>query len=390
MLKYHRKHMQMTLEEGAEGICSISYLSKVENNLIECKKFYLDLLKVKYQVKETSHLEKDVESDLKIIEQHILYGGDLTIDLDEKYRDIQNHQSILIKYYHAMVHHKTKKASQYQRELFLMIAHLSHYELTLLCLVIAKFAYMHNKYQEGYEVISVLPIEKSPYRHLFLHIMRYRLLCAFKLKNENEIRMLYPKFRKEAIIQEAYQLHQEMQRQYLYYEAELIHPVDMAFKVETLDYLLPNEKEFILGLSLFHDQRYETALNHLSMVCHLDMDAMIVYMLTLDKLEHKELIIKLKDNMEFINQSNDAKVLYQHLICKYSDDKSDILHYLRTCILGVGMITHHYHILEYLMIDSQKLFAKYQYYKEATQVVQEIHPKLKSLKKAQQCLILET
>ena len=34
-IKFKRKEMNMTLEEGAEGICSVSYLSKLENNLIE-------------------------------------------------------------------------------------------------------------------------------------------------------------------------------------------------------------------------------------------------------------------------------------------------------------------------------------------------------------------
>lgn len=40
-----KKTKNMTLNEGAEGICSISYLSKVENNLIEPSELILNDLK---------------------------------------------------------------------------------------------------------------------------------------------------------------------------------------------------------------------------------------------------------------------------------------------------------------------------------------------------------
>ena len=33
-IKFKRKAMNMTLEEGSEGICSVSYLSKIENEAI--------------------------------------------------------------------------------------------------------------------------------------------------------------------------------------------------------------------------------------------------------------------------------------------------------------------------------------------------------------------
>jgi len=37
MIRHQRRKMNLTLEEGAEGNCSVSYLSKVENNqIISC------------------------------------------------------------------------------------------------------------------------------------------------------------------------------------------------------------------------------------------------------------------------------------------------------------------------------------------------------------------
>ena len=44
--------MGMTLEEGAAGICSISYLSKLENNQIEPNLDFVDQLVERFDIKE--------------------------------------------------------------------------------------------------------------------------------------------------------------------------------------------------------------------------------------------------------------------------------------------------------------------------------------------------
>src|SRR5690606_2604348 len=61
ILKHHRLKLNLTLEDSAEGICSISYLSKIENSLIRPSQKYLLQLAEKYnanfQFQPTTHQE---------------------------------------------------------------------------------------------------------------------------------------------------------------------------------------------------------------------------------------------------------------------------------------------------------------------------------------------
>ena len=50
IVRWERKRRNMTLHEGAEGICSVSYLSKVENSLIEPSEQILDNLKKRLEI----------------------------------------------------------------------------------------------------------------------------------------------------------------------------------------------------------------------------------------------------------------------------------------------------------------------------------------------------
>lgn len=52
IVRWHRKQKNMTLNEGADGICSISYLSKVENSLIEPSEQILEDLKKRFEFED--------------------------------------------------------------------------------------------------------------------------------------------------------------------------------------------------------------------------------------------------------------------------------------------------------------------------------------------------
>jgi hypothetical protein len=71
----------------------------------------------------------------------------------------------------------------------------------------------------------------------------------------------------------------------------------------------------------------------------------------------------------------------RHLKYKYTADKDQILHYLRQEILGVHELTDDYVILNYLMLDAQSLFSKYNHYKDAIGVMNKFLPKIRRMQK---------
>ena len=64
IVRWERKRRNMTLHEGAEGICSVSYLSKVENSLIEPSEQILDNLKKRLEI------ETLIDFDLQRYDEH--------------------------------------------------------------------------------------------------------------------------------------------------------------------------------------------------------------------------------------------------------------------------------------------------------------------------------
>jgi transcriptional regulator with XRE-family HTH domain len=66
-IRLKRKELGMTLEEGAEGICSISYLSKLENNQIDPNLDFVDQLVDRFGLKDQIAFDiESYESDLSI------------------------------------------------------------------------------------------------------------------------------------------------------------------------------------------------------------------------------------------------------------------------------------------------------------------------------------
>ncbi|MFC7319529.1 helix-turn-helix domain-containing protein [Halobacillus campisalis] len=94
LIKQHRKFKDMTLEELADGICSVSYLSKIENNTISASKEMYRLLGEKLNI----HLENlNEEFDDKIYEKLIdwhksiqLKNTTLMENLHEECRNLLN------------------------------------------------------------------------------------------------------------------------------------------------------------------------------------------------------------------------------------------------------------------------------------------------------------
>lgn len=65
LLRTKRKQLNMTQEELAKGVCSISYLSKIENNLVEVSNFYIYKLMEKLNVIDEYKKINDVNIDFK-------------------------------------------------------------------------------------------------------------------------------------------------------------------------------------------------------------------------------------------------------------------------------------------------------------------------------------
>ncbi|GAA0501213.1 tetratricopeptide repeat protein [Salinibacillus aidingensis] len=92
LIKYHRTRKKMTQKELATGICSVSYLSKIENETIEPSQDVLQLLG------DRLHISLDMQEDNQDVEQRLLdwYSIIKTNNYEKAHEEYQKLQ----KYYH--------------------------------------------------------------------------------------------------------------------------------------------------------------------------------------------------------------------------------------------------------------------------------------------------
>ncbi|QHS24065.1 tetratricopeptide repeat protein [Virgibacillus sp. MSP4-1] len=93
LIKYHRTRKKMTQKELATGICSVSYLSKIENETIEPSEDVLQLLG------DRLHISLDMQEDNEDIEERILNWNDLI--KNKNYEKAHEEYNNLQKIYHG-------------------------------------------------------------------------------------------------------------------------------------------------------------------------------------------------------------------------------------------------------------------------------------------------
>ena len=104
-VKYKREEMNMTLEEASAGICSLSYLSKLENNIIKPSEHFVEKFKRRFNIEEDYVYDSD---DFKVILEKIiqalLLDETLEKDILENFEQREDYESVLVSFaYYVLI-----------------------------------------------------------------------------------------------------------------------------------------------------------------------------------------------------------------------------------------------------------------------------------------------
>ena len=380
-IKFKRKEMNMTLEEGADGICSISYLSKLENNLIDPGERFIASLIERFDLEEIYNQDyAQYLSHTKEINEHLFNGTVPTEDMPAYYGKRKDYQALLVKMGYYLLIHEYEEASKSIPDLRAYIPNLQQDEFALFIILSAQMLYNGHRYSDAYEVLLLAPKFDDLNQKTVLMMLKWRLFCAFKMNKISEVLNHYPTYVNMTVDIENYHLLQEMRNRYVQFEAVYKNPEDIQKMLEKMNTLTKEEKDYTLARSLFHHQEYDTVIIYAKSYYRNKSDWLILYLMSLDyEKKHEEIIYVLDHSDELSDVCKTAKVLLSHLRHKYQSEKSQLLNYLRREILGIRHLSDEYQVLDYLMMDAQNLFSKHQHYKEAVQVTTHYIPRLKTL-----------
>lgn len=378
-IRLRRKELKMTLEEGAEGICSISYLSKLENNQIDPNLDFVDQLVDRFDLKE------QIKFDIERYEQDLIELTDLMLNLEkpkrcyiEAYRDREDHQARMIQLIESTLNEEYTSTREHFKVVQQFIPNLRQSELTMILLCMAEALLHQEHYQDAYRLICEIPLaHKEIYVHYIL-ALRIRLRLSFLMHKTADIGLYYHHYLNVVDTEGYDHLSKEMKLQYLLHLAHYHLPKEIKRMESTIDRF--NQLEHLpYAISCFVHMRYDDVI-HMTRIRKSLSGWLIIYLLSLEQKEQYDELIHVINNRLPEQLTSAEETIVNHMRAKYIRSHKDLLHHLRRDIMINKVSSDHPMMLEYIMMDSSRLFAKSQFYKEANQVISLYQPYIKSLK----------
>ncbi|TNF08853.1 MAG: XRE family transcriptional regulator [Bacillota bacterium] len=383
-IRYKRKQMNMTLEEACEGICSISYLSKLENNQIEPGNRFIDQLIERFQLHESFEIDNDkYESDKAMMAHALLLEDHIGNDLMERYQHRDDYQAYLIQMYDAVVSKNMQTAMEKYNAIRGYVVNLQDDELALFFQLTSILLYRKHRFSEAYNLLQDIPEMAHNDEVLALTTTKLKLMNAFRMHKQSEISTSYHFYLNKLIERHDYHQVNKIKFAHMTYEASFLCRKLVYKTIKKFSHLSEEDKDFALAKSYYHHHDYQKAYE-LSKKHYMKNNKWLnLYLMIIDRMQKKEEILHVLDSIDtFHNICLGSEILLMHLKFKYQASKEQLLDYLRKSILGFNHITDEYHLLDYLMVDAIHLFSKHQFYKEAVMVTSKYLPRLKTLNQA--------
>ncbi len=366
-IKYKRKELGLTLEEASEDICSISYLSKVENNAINPSEEYVEKFKDRFKLNDAFDYDLDTyKIHLNLIANAAI--NDLVIDRSyvEYYENRRDYQSVIITFAYHVLRQDYRKGMDLYHQLVSMISSMPQ-ETFIMSMILTNYLFYYQmNYTDGLRVTSLIEKQEPLSENMTLLIQKWKLKYAFKLKHHHLIYKTYHKYEASLLEKHLFKQLKQLNFEKLVYEAKSFLPNEMKVKVENINSMDAQEKAFIISTCYYHHGDYKKALDISDKFQLLSNDWKVLHLLILDKMKKSDAIIKMiKNNVNTIDPL--LALLVKHVSYKYLKEQNEILDYIKGDILSSKMFTDDHDILTYLMKDCEKILSSFQYYKDAVQ-----------------------
>lgn len=389
-IKYKRHALHMTLEEASKDICSVSYLSKLENNVIVPSEKYVMKLKQRFCLQDDS-IDWDEGVYLRLKQQLqtvLLNDGKCPKQFKSALGSQFNYQTLLLSFgVHVLSQNKEKIYDIYQR-ILPVISSMPDVEFALLNCLVSRVLYHESRYEESNEILAMQPDNIDD--HLILYRDKWMILNAIKMENTALFHLLYPRYKATLIHLGYYKQMDELNR-------HTINFFSQTMRVSDFQHLLHQQKRLSRKVvqetkvrNLLENGYEEKALTYIQKHFKtLDNEWFIMKLKALDKLDKSDEVKQLITTHEHLELSRNQALLVSFLKTKHGHNKKRLLIYLRTVILGDDFLTDDVHMLKFLQCESHKLFSQYFYYKEATEVFQKFNRLISRLKMSRQYVFKE-
>lgn len=375
ILKHQRKELKMTLEESAEGICSISYLSKVENNLIRPSDKYIDLFEERYKVNLKNSKIDVYDSIAEQIIDSFYYQTEL--NLDNKYFSGVNYRSKLYNLGYLVSKNNYIEAKNMYIEFSPYIKNLSTKEVPLCLFFISKILSYEGRYKDAFNLLMNFS-PKSTNLKVNSIIKKEKLYLSLTVKNHPYISLNYNKIINELIENESYDLVHDLKFRYINYLIPKINHIVLANTLKKTVNLNKLQKDYLLARHDYINMAYEKAYKRILGYEKYNVDYYMLALFIFNKANKREEIQELlKSPVEHLNV--DQMNIIEFLNYKHFDQEQKLLEHLKSKVLKYSDLPEKRDDLIFWYEEGLSVFKIYGYYKDATTLSQLIFNKTKDL-----------
>ncbi|QMS85591.1 helix-turn-helix domain-containing protein [Candidatus Xianfuyuplasma coldseepsis] len=171
-IKRKRKELNITQDEVSNGICSISYLSKIENNQIVPSSFYIQEIMDKLDIDEAIYSVslRDKQYVSEMIQAFFYRNESLLESLYDDIKDVEHNVVINLCKLGYTVYHHLEDTNQYVMMLEHVVNNMTEEEIRLYLLFSALFFIDREDYKSALEFVllqETLPQENPMINGLF-------------------------------------------------------------------------------------------------------------------------------------------------------------------------------------------------------------------------------
>lgn len=372
-IRFSRKALNMTLEEGAEGICSVSYLSKIENNQIELSDRFANQLMERFNLNtDSTHYVSEYENHILHLSQSLLHKNKPNPEVLGFYEGRTDHQSLLIDFSFHHLHQNHSKRDKAFIKIKPMIQLLNDHELGLFLSVIADYHYLIERFEMCYDVVMMMPDDKDLDCVLQALKKKYFLKSAIKLHRLVDVLEYMEPFYRYAFENHLYAVIQELRLDYLWLLSYYRHPSHMEFLLSKFDVASPDNRAWIMANAHYFQRDYFKALSIIDPFKEASESHETLYWLIVDKIKPE--ILSFESTPPFCDDEpkSSAEFIKRHLYYKYHQESKETLHYLRRDMMGMRILPEHPFVTEYLLLDTDDLFCQQHYYKESSSALRKL------------------
>lgn len=374
-LKHRRKELNLTLEEMSEGLCSISYLSKIENNILLPSGKYIELLEERYKTEIKENAADYNNEYIDNIINALFYN--LNYKMDAKILTGYNYRAKLYSFSQHIILKEYERARNNYFELNPYIKNMLDLELALFLYLTSILLKIEGRLKDAHKILDLYKSQKLPEKILLL-IEKTKLELAFKTNNHSYILLNFDFIMRKLYRDEHFEISSSIKSSSLLYLSQYVDDNNKDLVISQAKNLINEEKDYLNAKIHYYNQEYLQAFEYLEKIHLYNEDYFVLYLITLNKLnENKKINNALKNKVKLYNKSH--QLIVEYFNHKYVNEENLFIEFLKNEIIKVKQLPDHVIDLDFWNEEGVLILADNGFYKDALSLARQIKSKKISL-----------